>query len=207
MEQETLKERYLNERQQQVTYRKELVRLTATRLFLEKGIGNVTMNDIMVAANVSRGTLYNYYPNIHEIAFDIAYTMWDDILKDGANLVHDSKTSEVLTKDLLLLLIEQFDSRKAAHAYIGMFDHLYSTDYPSSHLAQTYSDYIIHLYTQLGIRDFASVESYQKAITYGNLVISMLSRLALRGNLLAKEQHVPVSIQLDYLKNLIEDTL
>lgn len=206
MAKENLKERYIIERQQQAIHRKEHVLTTATALFLEKGLGNVTMNDIMVAANISRGTLYNYYPNIHEIAFDISYSMWDKILKDGLNLTHDAKSSEALTKEVLLLLIEQFDSHKDAHAYMGMFDHLYSTGYPSSQLAKAYSDYIVHLYNQLGIHDFSSKENYQKAITYGNIVISMLSRLALRGSLLAQEQHVSISEQLEYLKKIIQDT-
>lgn len=61
----------LNKRQLQAIKTKEKLFDTAKKLFIEKGIDNVNISDIVQAANVSTGTFYLYFSSKNQIISEI----------------------------------------------------------------------------------------------------------------------------------------
>ena len=51
---------------------RERIIAVAAKLIIERGVANTTLADISVAANISKGTLYYYYPTKGDLIFDIA---------------------------------------------------------------------------------------------------------------------------------------
>lgn len=51
---------------------RERIIATAAKLIRERGIGNTTLADIAVAAEISKGTLYYYYSTKGDLIFDVA---------------------------------------------------------------------------------------------------------------------------------------
>ncbi len=51
--------------------KKEYIRETARKVFIEKGFKNVTMKDIVEACEISRGGLYLYYASTAELFVDV----------------------------------------------------------------------------------------------------------------------------------------
>lgn len=51
---------------------RERIIAVAAKLIIERGVANTTLADIAVAANISKGTLYYYYPTKGDLIFDIA---------------------------------------------------------------------------------------------------------------------------------------
>ncbi|HEY5670118.1 MAG TPA: TetR/AcrR family transcriptional regulator [Anaerolineales bacterium] len=60
-----------NRRQRRVAARRAEILNAATHLFAEKGFHRTTTRDIAAAADVSEGTLYNYFENKDDILFGI----------------------------------------------------------------------------------------------------------------------------------------
>lgn len=51
--------------------KKQYIRETARRVFMEKGFKNVTMKDVVDACGISRGGLYLYYGSTSELFIDV----------------------------------------------------------------------------------------------------------------------------------------
>ena len=51
--------------------KKQFIRETARKVFVEKGFKNVTMKDIVEACDISRGGLYLYYGSTSELFLDV----------------------------------------------------------------------------------------------------------------------------------------
>jgi AcrR family transcriptional regulator len=49
---------------------RQLISDTATRLFIARGFEQVTVDDVAVAANVSKMTVFNYFPRKEDLFFD-----------------------------------------------------------------------------------------------------------------------------------------
>jgi AcrR family transcriptional regulator len=49
---------------------RETISAVATRLFLERGFDNVTVAEVAAAANVSKMTVFNYFPRKEDLFFD-----------------------------------------------------------------------------------------------------------------------------------------
>src|SRR5919201_762541 len=58
----------LRERKKQ--QRRQLIAETARRLFAERGFDRVTVAEIARAANVSEGTVFNYFPTKEDLFYD-----------------------------------------------------------------------------------------------------------------------------------------
>lgn len=58
----------LRERKKQAT--REHISNTATRLFIERGFEQVTIDEVAIAANVSKMTVFNYFPRKEDLFFD-----------------------------------------------------------------------------------------------------------------------------------------
>jgi len=69
----------LRERKKQRT-REQLVRVS-TRLFAERGFENVTVAEIAVAADVSKMTVFNYFPFKEDLVFDVHERMAESLAR------------------------------------------------------------------------------------------------------------------------------
>lgn len=58
----------LRERKKRET--RQLISNTATRLFMKRGFDDVTIDDVASAANVSKMTVFNYFPRKEDLFFD-----------------------------------------------------------------------------------------------------------------------------------------
>ncbi len=90
----TKKDRYMDDhppssrRERRVAARRTLILEAAARLFAEKGFHRTTTKDIAEAADVSEGTLYNYFENKDEMLMGIMTLLVDAqhmniLLSDG----------------------------------------------------------------------------------------------------------------------------
>lgn len=199
------KERYNIERQEQAENRKLMVLDIAQELFLDKGLRNTSMNDIIRQAKVSKATLYRYYKSIDEIAFEIEYKMLKKVLTREPDDTKGSYKEKALNN--LLVLIDEYHNNIDAYRYIGMFDSLYSTGYPDEKLSNDYQNVINSINSHKYDISKIDKETYNKILTGSNVVLSFLQRLATRGKLLEKEQGITVEEQLAEFRKMIVNGL
>ncbi|HVP20954.1 MAG TPA: TetR/AcrR family transcriptional regulator [Anaerolineaceae bacterium] len=176
----------------------------AEKLFLEKGLEHTNMTDIAAEADITRPSLYRYFPDRDPMAFEIAVRML-------RRIVETSNLSErpLQLKDfrlVILRMIDQFDSLRDAYRYIGMFDHLYGTRYPNEQLAAWYKEQIFSMgwgffFTQ-GIGK--EIPPSQAAMI-GNSTMSFLEKMADRGELMAGEQNVSLTEELAFYRDMVND--
>lgn len=57
-------------REQKKRATREVISTVATQLFLERGFDNVTVAEVAAAANVSKMTVFNYFPRKEDLFFD-----------------------------------------------------------------------------------------------------------------------------------------
>lgn len=200
------KARYDQERKEQAEVRKRHVLAVAEKLFLEHGISHVTMNHVMTEAKVSRGTLYRYYNNIHEMAFDIEKLMFNRLF-DGLQLSVDANSPLQLVGEILIGFVDHFKEDEQVFRYIGMFNHKYTDEYPNEEIGKTYIEHIMKLFMAHGITRYDDMEDYVKSIAIGNMIFGTLGYLGVRGKLMEKDQKVTIEQQLTILKDIIRKEL
>ncbi len=196
-------EQYNQERKENAEKRRQHVLNTAQGLFYKKGIINVSMNEIMHEAGVSKGTIYRYFKNIDEIAFELQYSCTRTVFEKSGEIL-SGKDYEKIARDFNLYLIDSFYKYKKEYQYIGMFDNMYSGKYPNEQMGKEYFNYISHI----GNTDFlelmnTSREVFIKMVTITNVTLSFLYRMASRGELLANEQKITIDEQLQEYRNMI----
>jgi len=197
-------DRYNIERQEQSKKRKQNVLDIAEKLFLEKGLAKTTMNDIMIAAKVSKGTLYKYFDSIDTIAFKIQYRMISEVFKNAFIFIKkDIEVDEYVPRSLLAI-IDEFHEHEDAHRYIGMFDNLYAEEYPSEKLANEYKEFLESLNIGMIDKFDNKHKDYNKLVTCINVVLSFLQRLATRGRQLEKYQGITIDNQLNEFRKMVE---
>ena len=86
-------ERYRRERAHQVEERRDAIIVAATEMFLEKGLEHTSMLDIANQANISKVTLYRYFPNRDPIAFEVAVRMLKTIMTTASQNVSEGATA------------------------------------------------------------------------------------------------------------------
>ncbi len=206
---QTNQERYQEERKKLAQERKLTVLHTAKNLFLEKGITNVSMNDIMIHAKVSRGTLYSYFSNITEIIFAIESFITKDMFA-GARIIASQSFYDSV-QNSLFHYIDHFYEYQDTFRFMGMFDHIYRDH--NSHTNQTaqtqpeYTTYhaMISQTWQNWNQDSNTTSHKERSrlLALANMVGSYLQKLASRGSLLEKNQLISVNNQLEQLKHIV----
>lgn len=69
---------------------RERIIAVAAKLIIERGVANTTLADIAVAANISKGTLYYYYPTKGDLIFDIAERHMDRLTEKIFRWIEES---------------------------------------------------------------------------------------------------------------------
>ncbi len=168
----------------------------AEKLFLENGLE-------AAEAGITRVSLYRYFADRHPIAFEIAVRMLRRIL-EASDTGERPITFESL-RGIEIRTIEQFYQLRSAYRYLGMFDHLYGDAYPNDKLAAWYKEAILSLgwIRELDPQD-ALFANLAPIVMLNNCMMSFLQKLAVRGDLMANEQGVPLDAQLNFFKEMID---
>lgn len=178
----------------------------AERLFLEKGLDKTNMKDIAAEADISRVSLYKYFPDRDPIAFEIAFRMLTKVV-ETCNISVNPDQSE-FRKENILAMIDKFDVLRNEYRFLGMFDHLYGSGYPDEKLAAWYKEKI-HTLNWGGVgyqEDMPPSEQTQLAMIY-NTIASFLQKMAARGELMSEEQEVSMDEELNFFRDMIKGYL
>lgn len=202
---ETKKEKYLEQRKLLMEERKKEVIDTAKKLFLEKGLNNVTMNDIMNEAGLSKSTMYRYYDSIHPIAFEVEYEMMQEIFSDLKLIDITNRNGGEAIKEILLTMVDRFIYHIKAYRYISMFDFLYSDQYPNDNLSQEYNK-VIQSIIDANMSGERGKEQYAEALTYVSVIFAYLQKLAHRKEIIDKGE-IDVIERLNIVRKMIHKLL
>ncbi|SHI52083.1 transcriptional regulator, TetR family [Clostridium amylolyticum] len=202
---ETKREKYLEQRKLLMEERKKEVIDTAKKLFLEKGLNNVTMNDIMNEAGLSKATMYRYYDSIHPIAFEVEYEMMQEIFSDLKLIDITNRNGGEAIKEILLTMVDRFIYHIKAYRYISMFDFLYADQYPNDNLLQEYNK-VIQSIIDANMSGERVKEQYAEALTYVSVIFAYLQKLAHRKEIIDKGE-IDVIERLNIVRKMIHKLL
>ncbi len=187
----------------QVNKRRVNILDTAEKLFLEKGLENVTLSEIAAEAGITRVSLYRYFADRDPIAFEIAARMLHKISQAAEQT--EPATKHLSESDLMLAIIDHFDELRDAYRYLGMFNHLYGDHYPNETLANWFKEQV---YSFVPSRNELKRPELKKdraqVIVLLNTIASFLELMANRGDLMAAEQSLPVDEQIRIFRNVIQ---
>lgn len=197
-------DKYNHERKMQSETRRAQVLDVAEQLMLKKGLANVSMNEIMEEAGISKPTFYRFFDNIHEIIFAIEYKMIQQVYQILIDIDLKDLSLDELGYRLNMRLVESFSVNHEAYRFIGMFDNFYADQFPNEELAQEYQkllrSYQPNIWSESG---FADQSGRHRIIMFFNLTMSFLYRLASRGKMLEKYQGLSIETQLDDYQKVI----
>ncbi len=197
----TKQEKYQEQRKLLVEERKKAVIDSAKKLFLEKGLNNVTMNDIMLEAGLSKATMYRYYESIDPIAFEVEYEMLQEIFADLKLIEMAGKSGGEAMKDILLTMVDKFIDHIKAYRYISMFDFLYSDQYPNDNLSQEYGK-VIQSIINANMTGERVKEEYAEALIHVSVIFAYLQKLAHRKEII-DQGGIDVNERLNVVRRMI----
>ena len=92
----------------------------AAKLIRERGIGNTTLADIAVAAQISKGTLYYYYSTKGDLIFDVAERHLENMTNRLFRWLESSGTSQPPRNVFRMVLntVMHSQSRGLIHIYL-----------------------------------------------------------------------------------------
>lgn len=187
----------------QVNKRRVKILDTAEKLFLEKGLENVTLSEIAAQAGITRVSLYRYFADRDPIAFEIAARMLQKISQAAGQMTPPAK--HLSERDLMLAMIDHFDELRDAYRYLGMFNHLYGDHYPNETLANWFKEQIYSFVPSRNeLRRPELKEQRAQVIVLLNTIASFLEQMANRGELMASEQSLPIEEQISIFRNVIQ---
>jgi AcrR family transcriptional regulator len=116
---------------------REKILEVAEELFIEKGIEPVTIADIAAASRLTRATIYKYFANRKEIAFEIFKTVltgWHERHKREV-WVHPGNGYQKIEKFLTSFCDYVLQFPKETR-FVAEFNHLYAKQWPSSQVLE-----------------------------------------------------------------------
>lgn len=105
-------------KQQERDARRRLILDAARELFAEKDFRSVTVREIARAAEISIGTIYNYYENLTELFLDVFLKSADDLL---ARIDRPAASTGHPLNDLCRLYIDFLQENMAFYQMMGRF--------------------------------------------------------------------------------------
>lgn len=98
----------------------------AESLYLARGLGPVSMEEVAAAAGCTRRTLYRYYSAKEDLAFDVATGLLERWNRDQSRLWDQaSGTGAQRLRAFLEGTVEVLDGQRAALRYLGEFDFVF----------------------------------------------------------------------------------
>lgn len=119
--------------------KRDIILNTAYKLFIERGIENVSMLEIAEQAGMQRRSLYNYYSDKDQIAVDIYKCQYIDALTLDWDL--SDKTAYEAVEYIITQSYNYIISDPDFIVYSSYFDHYFRKGYGNSDLAQFIDSY------------------------------------------------------------------
>ncbi|MBN1992505.1 MAG: TetR/AcrR family transcriptional regulator [Anaerolineae bacterium] len=132
-------EKSTSRRERRIAARKEQILQAAAEVFREKGYGRATTKEIADAADVSEGTLYNYFNNKRELLIGLVQDFTNETIADIAEIqaegiedlmiqVMVSRLKKMRHKRLITLFLHEARMDPEIHQYyveemLGRFIH------------------------------------------------------------------------------------
>jgi AcrR family transcriptional regulator len=191
--------------------RRRLIVDAAERVFLSTDLPRTTMADIAKEAGISRPTLYKYFNSIDELAFEVQMRALNVFIGAARYAMVGEGTARDKLKRFLYSALDSFDENRQHIRFSGLFDHYYQSSYPNADLERRYSDFLSRfsvtekLLTQ-GMDDGSirnNLDAHNTSMLIGNLFTGMMQRMALRGEILSREQNIDPKAQLIELIDMI----
>lgn len=192
--------------------RRLLIIDAAEQVFLKKGLQHTMMTDIAAQANISRPTLYKYFKTIDELAFEVQIRALGLIFETFSKNLESDEPAITRFKILIDNLIESFTVNTNHIQFSSLFDYYYQSQYPNPVLEKRYAEFLnqcSRVYETLllaGQKDGSirkDLDIHNTDMLIGNLMIGTMQRLALRGQILQKEQNIHLNAQLKELGDMI----
>ena len=101
----------IERREREKKERREAIVSAASRVFLAKGLGNATMEDIAREAELSKGALYLYFKNKDELFLQIALAA----LADFETLIADVVQQEIAPEEKVKQLLQEYVRYASEH--------------------------------------------------------------------------------------------
>ncbi len=191
----------LNQRQQKVLERKERIVEQAKMLFIQEGLANVTMQDVMNVTGIPKATMYRYFDSIHEIAMEVQSQMLAEIYTDLSKVSY-AEEADLALKQIYTCIIDGYESHKIAYQYIGSFDYIYAKAYPETFMATEYDARIEALINHY-MSETLSHESVEHLLIHLGMLSAYLQKLALRESIY-NQGKLNVAKRLEYLKTIVK---
>jgi AcrR family transcriptional regulator len=168
----------------------------AENLFIKKGIDPVTIAEIASASRLTRATIYKYFDNRIEIAFEIFKTIlshWRDIA--AAQVLSQRGTGFQRIEKFLTSFYDYLMTYPRETRFIAEFNYLYAREWPARqvlHALESLEDVrrIIVEYLRQGIEDGSLKSDLNPELTMAaifNLNSSLVGRLGEMGKKLQDE--------------------
>lgn len=184
----------------------------AQKLFLQNGIGKTSMKEIAAELSITRATLYKYFSNIEEIAYEIEYKA----ISNFSNYLDKKRTKEgtaIAKITRMLSIFERFaDEYPEDIMFTAMFDTYFGNAVPDEKTQSKLNEVIHHFIVFHDLIDEGKIDGTIKIdidadvmnLVISNLLVALMQRMTLRGEVIKKEQHIEDSKQIfETINNMI----
>ena len=96
------------------------------RIFAEKGIEKVTMNDIAEAAEIGIASLYRYYPSKPAVVLAVGTWVWDEFSKENQKKQYDQQTADQTGAEMFDFYLESFLDLYREHKDLLRFNQFFN---------------------------------------------------------------------------------
>src|SRR5215470_18257232 len=97
---------------------KQRIIATATKIFAKKGIEEATVDEIAAAADVGKGTIYNYFETKEDIIVAFLVDIENDVQAEVSRLI---KRPRSLQSSLTEYVLFQFKLKEPHHEFVRVF--------------------------------------------------------------------------------------
>ena len=111
--------------------KKQYIRETARKVFIEKGYKNVTMKDVVEACQISRGGLYLYYASTQELFLDVLKMESEDT----GDTFSEAISNNASPADILGLFLEEQKKellRKEDTLVVATYEYAFDQEKPEN---------------------------------------------------------------------------
>lgn len=99
------------------------LRQAAAILFKERGLANVTLDDIAKSAGINRASIYYYASSKDEIFLDLTFDAMNNFVEDARNIVTGDSTPLQKLEAFIISLMDNYE-RAYPHLYVFMQERL-----------------------------------------------------------------------------------
>lgn len=96
------------------------------RIFAEKGIEKVTMNDIAEAAEIGIASLYRYYPSKPAVVLAVGAWVWDEFSKENRKKQSELQTTDRTGAEMFDFYLESFLDLYREHKDLLRFNQFFN---------------------------------------------------------------------------------